>query len=100
MLCQLLGEVHRQFYASYDSDHTEELTRHRTGKLISSRPYDVKVSDNQRMYKPVLRRLKIANYSPNAPANIRRRPHPFLQRHTARYATRNDRDMEGRAHVW
>jgi len=46
MLCQLLGEVHRQFYASFDSNHTEEWTRHHTGKLIVPKPYDVKVSDN------------------------------------------------------
>ncbi|KIM70352.1 hypothetical protein SCLCIDRAFT_101744 [Scleroderma citrinum Foug A] len=34
----LLGEVHREFYASYDSDRTEERERHHTG---ISKPYDV-----------------------------------------------------------
>ncbi|KAL4069798.1 hypothetical protein V8B97DRAFT_634789 [Scleroderma yunnanense] len=38
----LLADVHRQFYASYDSDRTEDQRRYHTTTSLGSKPYDVK----------------------------------------------------------
>jgi len=46
MPCQLLGEVHLQFYASYDSNRMEEQKQHHPGESIVPKPYDVKVGDS------------------------------------------------------
>ena len=78
MFRQLLGEVHRRFYVSYDTGHTEGWRQHHTPAPIVPKPYDVTVGESQSMSRLVLRRMYIENHSPNARSNTTWGAHSFL----------------------